>query len=193
MARTWRVSAVTAMGGSSGASPAAVVPRDAGVDSLFRLHYAGLLRLAYCLLGDRTRAEDVVQDAFISIYRNWQGLRDHNSALPYLRSTVINRCRTRLRERVREFGSGEFEVFDGDQAAPGLTSEDSAIAHERHERLALAVRGLPRRQREVIVCRYYLELSVTETATLLEFSEGSVKQHAHRALRNLSVAMGGVP
>jgi RNA polymerase sigma factor (sigma-70 family) len=74
-----------------------------------------------------------------------------------------------------------------------LTSEETAIAHERHVDLALAVRGLPRRQREVIVCRYYLELSVTETANLLELSEGSVKQHAHRALRSLGVAMGGVP
>jgi len=192
MARTWRVSAVTAMGGSPGATSAAVVPRDAGVDALFRLHYAGLLRLALCLIGDRTRAEDVVQEAFISIYRNWHGLRDHGSALPYLQSTVINRCRTRLRERIREFGSGELQVVALDQRAPGLTSEETVIAHERHEQLALAVRGLPRRQREVIVCRYYLELGVTETANLLELSEGSVKQHAHRALRSLGVTMGDV-
>ena len=51
--------------------------------------------------------------------------------------------------------------------------------------LVSVMRTLPRRQREVLACRYVLELSVAETAQLLEISEGSVKSHTHRGLQSL--------
>lgn len=173
--------------GIHGAVP--VATRDAGVDALFRDHYAGLLRLAYCLLGDRARAEDVVQDAFISIYSHWDGLREAGSALAYLRSAVIYRSRSRLRERFRELTRGDLVSVLGEQRS----SEDEVLDADRNERLANAVRELPRRQREVLVCRYYLELSVAETAQLLDITDGSVKRHAHRGIEQLSVRMGGAP
>lgn len=170
-----------------GGGPDAAALRDAGVDALFRHHYAGLLRLAYCLLGDRARAEDVVQDAFISIYAHWDGLREAGSALAYLRSAVIFRSRSRLRERFREVTRGDLVFVEAERRS----SEDEALAAEENERLAAAVRTLPRRQREVVVCRYYLELSVAETAGLLEISDGSVKRHAHRGIEQLNARMGG--
>ena len=161
--------------------------RDAGVDALFRDHYAGLLRLAYCLLGDRARAEDAVQDAFMSIYSHWEGLREAGSALAYLRSAVIYRSRSRLRERFREVTRGDLVLVEAEQRS----SEDEALAAEENGRLAAAVRALPRRQREVLVCRYYLELSVAETAGLLDITDGSVKRHAHRGIEQLNARMGG--
>lgn len=187
MGRIVRIAAAASAGGLVGGAPAVGVTRDVGVEVLFMRHYVELLRLAFCLLGDRGRAEDAVQEAFISVYRHWDGLRDQASALPYLRSAVINRCRTGLRQRLRELGPGEFEV---EGPAPDRP-EEQAIVSEDHDRLARAVRGLPRRQREVVVCRYYLELSIPETATLLGITAGSVKRHAHRGLKALGISVGG--
>src|ERR1700746_2870130 len=72
-----------------------------GVTALYRAHAVGLIRLAIIMLGDRAAAEDVVQDAFLGLYRHWDGLADTDSALAYTRSAVLNRCRNALRQRSR--------------------------------------------------------------------------------------------
>lgn len=189
MGRTSRAGEIQASDTVRPGAEAVVLTRDVGVDALFRAHYAGLLRLAVCLVGDRARAEDAVQDAFISVYANWDRIRDHAADVSYVRSAVIYRCRSRLRERLRELTApGDFESVGGLERS----SEEHALVTERHERLAAAVRSLPRRQREVLVCRYYLELSVAETAAMLDISDGSVKRHSHRGIERLTAQMGGV-
>ena len=75
--------------------------RDDAVDALFRRHCSDLVRLAFCLLGDRGAAEEVVQDAFLALHRHWWGLRAYTSAVPYLRAAVVNGCRSRQRRMVR--------------------------------------------------------------------------------------------
>ena len=67
--------------------------REEAFGVLFRKHAEGLIRLAYCLLGDRESAEDAVQEAYLSLYRNWDRLRDQGSSHAYLRAAVINRSR----------------------------------------------------------------------------------------------------
>jgi len=63
---------------------------DDFVDEMFRAHAVSLVRVAVLLLGDQPSAEDVVQDAFLRLYRGLPGLRDRDKALPYLRASVIN-------------------------------------------------------------------------------------------------------
>jgi RNA polymerase sigma-70 factor (sigma-E family) len=162
--------------------------RDDAVDALFRTHYRPLLRLAFCLLGQRAAAEDAVQDAFVSAYRHWGALRDPAAAPAYLRSAVINRCRTGIRTRLREAPGPALLLIDHTESS----SEDDVVAREERSHLAEAVGRLPRRQREVVVCRYYLELSLAETAGLLGISTGSVKRHAHRGLQALTAQLGEV-
>ncbi len=159
--------------------------RDLAVDLLFRWHYAELLRLGYCILGDRGGAEDAVQDAFVSLHANWRRLKDPEAALAYLRSAVLNRCRSRVRDLVRERAP---RPWRGDREAEP-SSEDHAVRDDEADRLAAAVRSLPRRQSQVVFCRYYLQLSEQETATLLEIGTGSVKRHAHRAVQALSTRL----
>src|SRR5262245_34570088 len=151
------------------------------VDVLFRRHYEALVRLAFVMLGDRDAAEDAVQDAFVSVHRNWRTLRDPVSAEAYVRSAVLNRCRSWVRRR-------------GTQRAPRPllrvrdqheSREDTTVGREEVGSLVAVMRTLARRQREVLACRYVLELSVAETAALLEISEGSVKAHTHRGLQTL--------
>jgi DNA-directed RNA polymerase specialized sigma24 family protein len=81
--------------------------RDIAVPLLFRAHGAGLVRLGFCLTGDRGAAEEAVQDAFVSLYRTWDTLRDRSVALPYLRVALVNRCRSVHRRRARTIWATE--------------------------------------------------------------------------------------
>ena len=72
------------------------------VTALYQAHALGLIRLAVVMLGDQPAAEDVVQEAFCGLYRRWHALSDTERALSYVRSSVINGCRSVLRRRVRQ-------------------------------------------------------------------------------------------
>jgi DNA-directed RNA polymerase specialized sigma24 family protein len=74
------------------------------VTALYQAQALGLIRLAVVMLGDRAAAEDVVQDAFCGLYRRWHALSDTDNALSYVRSSVINGCRSALRRRGRLVG-----------------------------------------------------------------------------------------
>src|SRR5262249_26675474 len=71
------------------------------VTALYQAHALGLLRLAVIMLGDREAAEDVVQDAFLGLFRRWGALNEPERALAYVRSSVFNGCRSVLRQRAR--------------------------------------------------------------------------------------------
>ncbi|MGO4254956.1 RNA polymerase sigma factor [Marmoricola sp. RAF53] len=151
------------------------------VDVLFRRHYAALLRLGFVMLGNREAAEDAVQDAFVALHRHAKSLREPEAAEAYLRSAVLNRCRSWVRRQVTQRAPRPLMLVGEHQETP----EEAAVGHDPAGSLVVALRGLARRQREVLACRYVLELSVAETAQLLEISEGSVKAHAHRGLTTL--------
>ncbi len=154
--------------------------RDVLVDVLFRRHYPALLRLAVVMLGgSREAAEDVVQDAFVSLHRRRLLLRDPEAAEAYLRSAVLNRSRSWVRRQVTQRTPRPLMLVREHQESP----EDTVIGHAEAESLVTVMRTLARRQREVLACRYVLELSVAETAQLLDISEGSVKAHTHRGLQ----------
>ena len=156
---------------------------QAALSLLFSRHYLPLVRLAACLMGERDSAEDVVQDAFVSLQRHRATLRDPSAAEAYLRSAVINGSRSQIRRLVRE------RVRRRPAAVPAQSSEERALENDEHARVLQAVQALPTRQREVVVCRYYLELSEADTARLLEISTGSVKRHAHRAVKAIESRM----
>lgn len=159
--------------------------RNEELDVLFRRHYTGLLRLAVVMLGNREAAEDAVQDAFASLYRNWRSLREPDVAEAYLRSTVLNRCRSWVRRQVTQRAARPLMLVQQHQPS----AEDTIVDRDEVGSLVTVMRTLPRRQREVLACRYVLELSVEETARLLSISEGSVKTHAHRGLKALQQRM----
>jgi RNA polymerase sigma-70 factor (sigma-E family) len=154
-------------------------PADS-VAELYRLHAVKLIRLALLLVGDQSSAEDVVQEAFLGLHRNWARLRDRDNALGYLRVAVMNGSRSVLRARKRAWLS---QV----QHEPPLWSADSAadVAEDRRVLLA-AVARLPDRQRQVLALRYYADLSDTEIASALQISRGTVSSTASRALGALA-------
>jgi RNA polymerase sigma-70 factor (sigma-E family) len=150
------------------------------VTALYEVHAVGFLRLAVVMLGDPAAAEDVVQDAFCGLYRRWRHLDDPARALQYLRSAVLNGCRSQLRARTRAQRRPAFHA-----AGHATSAEDDAlIAAEHHEVLA-ALRGLPARQREALVLRFYLDLSEPDIAAAMGISQGTVKSTTSRAIAAL--------
>jgi RNA polymerase sigma-70 factor (sigma-E family) len=174
------VELVTSMGEPG--SVAVPSPPDEVVSGLFRDHYRRLVGLACLLVGDNDAARDVVQDAFAGLYRRWGALRDPDSAVSYLNRAVVNGGRNELR-RGRSAVARQLRLVP---VSEGLVSAEGAVvAQEEADRLWQAICALPRRQRQVVVLRYYLDHSEAEIAETLGISRGSVKKAASRALASL--------
>jgi len=160
-----------------------------GLDEAFRLHRAELVRVAAFILGDRGAAEDVVQDVFVRIHER-AGLMSGDPQT-YLRSAVINGCRSTLRRwrLIRRHAERQ-----GQQSqCPPLTAEEAALLDEDRRRVLTALAALPRRRREVLVLRFYLEMSEAEIAATLGISPGTVKSTAARGLAALALQLKEAP
>jgi RNA polymerase sigma-70 factor (sigma-E family) len=146
---------------------------------LFYTHFGGLIRLATLIGADDP--EDVVQEAFARLHTRKHVLRDLDSTLPYLRATVVNLSRSRLRHLDvvrRHRDSIRHEPAPADAHAP----EQAVVLREDQQEVLDALGTLPTRQREALVLRYWQELSVGDTAEVMGISPGAVKSHTARAL-----------
>jgi len=149
------------------------------ISELYQAHALTLVRAAKLLVGDQPSAEDVVQDAFLGLYRALPRLRDHEDVLPYLRTAVINQSRSVLRARRRALRRRV------QHEPPACSAESAAMLGEDRRAVLAAVARLPRRAREVLVLRYYLGLPDQEIAAALGVSRGTVSSTASRALAAL--------
>jgi RNA polymerase sigma-70 factor (sigma-E family) len=169
------------LGAATADTPADRAGAALAVTQLFREHHVELVRLAALLTGDQATAEDVVQDAFEGLHRSWPGLRRPASGLAYVRSSVLNGCRAAHRRaavaRRHAPRLAERPVVEG----PGAVT----TAGDRDD-LADALRLLPRRQREVLVLRYYLDLDVAEIAATLRITPSTVRSTNTRGLAALA-------
>jgi RNA polymerase sigma-70 factor (sigma-E family) len=152
---------------------------DAAIAVLYGAHYRALVRLATLLLHDIASAEEVVQDSFVAMHAGLHRLRDNDKALSYLRAAVVNRSRSVLRHRV---------VVDRNAVKPPPdmpSAEQGALTLIERSSVVAALRGLPDRQREVVVLRYYADLSEAQIAAAMGITRGAVKSHASRAMAAL--------
>jgi RNA polymerase sigma-70 factor (sigma-E family) len=139
-----------------------------------------LLRVAYLACGDQAEAEDLLQTALERTYRNWDRVR-HDSPEPYVRRVIINAAISRARRRAI------LSIIP--MRVPPESAARSADVDLRHV-LMDALRGLPPRQRAVIVLRYWEDLSETQTAEILGCTVGTVKSQASKAMAKLRTALG---
>ena len=160
---------------------------DAGIERLYRTHRLSMVRLALLLVDDRETAEDVAQDAFAALHRRWQSLQSEDAAIGYLRTCVINGARSVLRRRrtVRRQPQPRDDLLFADGA------DRRVLLAEEHREVIAAMRHLPARQREVIVLRYWSELTEPQIAATLGISVGSVKSSASRGRDAIAAILGG--
>ena len=160
---------------------------DSGVERIYRTYRLAMVRLAVLLVDDRETAEDVAQDAFAALHRRWSSLSNEDAAIGYLRTAVVNGSRSVLRRRrtVRRH-----PLPDG-QSLTGEAADSTVLLAEEHREVIAAIRRLPERQREVIMLRYWSELSESEVAANLGISVGAVKSNASRGRDAVAAMLGG--
>ncbi|MER7666082.1 MULTISPECIES: SigE family RNA polymerase sigma factor [unclassified Streptomyces] len=149
----------------------------------YRAHYRSLLGLAALLLDDTASCEDVVQEAFIRVHSARNRVREPEKTLAYLRQTVVNLSRSALRRRI--LGLKLLSKPMPDMAS----AEEGAYDQLERDALIKAMRGLQRRQREVLVLRYFADMTEAQVAETLGISLGSVKAYGSRGIAALRVAM----
>ncbi|GGS47429.1 RNA polymerase sigma factor [Actinokineospora fastidiosa] len=148
--------------------------------ALVRAHTAPALRAAL-LFGAGADAEDVVQESLVKAYRALPTFRADAPFRPWLLRIVANETRNAVRSRRRR-GMTEAAAAEPDLPADPAAS---AAARARRRELLTAVAALPERYRQVVTCRYLLDLDERETATVLGLPRGTVKSRLSRALRTL--------
>ncbi|MEW1826977.1 SigE family RNA polymerase sigma factor [Streptomyces sp. NPDC088196] len=165
------------------ATDAPAVPadhREPGIDELYAHRRLPLVRLALLLVDDLPTAEDVVQDVFAALYRrHGERLTGLDNPDAYLRTSVVNTSRSVLRRR----RTVRAHVPEREGHAP--SAEEPVLLREEHGEVIAALHRLTRRQREVLVLRYWSHLSEAQIADTLSLSRGAVKSTASRALAAL--------
>lgn len=152
-----------------------------GFRALFDRQFEPMRRLAYLLGADDP--ENIAQEAFVRLHGRWSTLGSPDRALPYLRRTVVNLSRSRLRHlRV-------VRRTPGDAVPDAASAEAHVLARSSHEELLAALATLSRRQRQVLVLRYWLDLDQAEIAETLGIAVGTVKATTNHAMTGLRRAL----
>ena len=155
---------------------------EARFTEFVRVNTTSLFRTAFLMTGDYQRAEDVLQDALVRIYKHWTRIDAMASPLAYSRRIVLNQGASSWRKR-------------SSRETPRLLREepewDGRLEQlAEHERVWQAVLTLPQRQRAVMVLRYYEDQTEAQIAETLGLATGTVKSHAHAAHRRLTELLG---
>jgi len=169
--------------GASVAEQPARWDADEAVTQLYAAHYSSLVRMAALLVRHSGEAEEIVQDAFVAMHGRWRRLREPDRALGYLRRSVVNGARSAHRRHL--VAAKHTPTHLDDEAS----AESHVMTAASRAEVIEALHQLPTRQREVLVLRYYSDLSEAEIADALEISRGAVKSHAHRGMNALRATL----
>ncbi|WP_244206533.1 SigE family RNA polymerase sigma factor [Streptomyces swartbergensis] len=151
-----------------------------GFSELYHHRRLALVRLALLLVDDLPTAEDVVQDAFAALlHRHGRRLSGLDDPEAYLRTSVVNSARSVLRRR----RTARAYIPERQHHVP--SADQSVLLAETHQEVINALQHLTRRQREVLVLRYWSDLTEAQIADTLGVSRGTVKSTANRALNAL--------
>ncbi|MGW6858901.1 RNA polymerase sigma factor [Streptomyces xanthophaeus] len=156
------------------------------MSELYHAHRLRMVRLAVLLVDDLATAEDVVQDAFTAMYRrHGEHIGEVDNALGYLRTAVVNTSRSVLRRR------RTVRAWTPPPPADVPSAEQHVVLDEAHREVLAALGRLSPRRRQVLVLRYWADLSEAEIATTLGISRGAVKSNASRGLDALERILEG--
>ncbi len=143
----------------------------------FRAEFPMVLRTVFLILGDRGKAEDVTQEAFIQLLSHWKKISRYERPDAWVRRVAIRLAvKAQRRERMRE-------VLERDTSGPRVPNAPDVD-------LANALQQLPLKQRTCVLLFYYEDRPIAEIVDILGISEGSVKVHLHRARERLATLLG---
>lgn len=148
-------------------------------DELYDKYYLMLFRTAYLILGNSYDAEDVTQDAFVSIYVNIKSLKDPDKLKPWMFSILKNSAYKKYKNKKRELPDEEIQLKVDKET---YTIEDEFVVKSE---IQDALMSLNKKQREVIVLFYYNDLTIKEIASALGVFEGTVKSRLFKARKVL--------
>lgn len=162
--------------------------RDREIAALFDRHYAPMCRLAFVILGDAALAEEIVMEALLKTFSGWRRIRDLDRVDAYLKRSVVNLCRSKIRRKAIEARVNATSYRRDERKAPEWDPE----RHEVSRLVWGAVKDLPERQRACVVLRYYEDMPEAQIADILDCSVGTVKSQLSKARAKLEKALGGV-
>lgn len=154
-------------------------------EPLVRAHQEAVFRLAYLLLGDPDEAQDVAQETFLRAWKHLRRFDPTRPLRPWLLSIAANLASNQRRSAGR-YVSALIRAFRSEPASSAGVEEGSTRHMEAND-LWKAVQQLSMSDQKIIYLRFFLELSVTETAEALNVAEGTVKSRLSRALERLRV------
>ncbi|HZD17077.1 MAG TPA: sigma-70 family RNA polymerase sigma factor [Actinomycetota bacterium] len=146
-------------------------------------------RIAYLITRHAADAEDAAQDGFVKAYYALGRFRTEGAFRPWILRIVSNEAKNRRRAAGRRERLRLRLADGGPSGGTALSPEATALERETSAALLSAVESLPERDRDVIACRYLLELSEAETARVLGVRPGTVKSRLSRALTRLRSAI----
>lgn len=155
---------------------------DHAFESLVEAHGARLFRLAYLVLQNPADAEDAVQDALAKAWRHLGQVRSQDRLNAWLTRVLLNACRDHARQRQR---SARAAAMSGTE----LASDDLSHRLADADQIESAMRTLSLDHREVIVLRYYADLTAKAIGEALRIPEGTVRSRLHHGLRSLRAAL----
>ncbi len=161
--------------------------RGESVDAAFERFVADsapmLLRSAYVLTGDHADADDLLQNALLRTLRHWSSIG--SSPVGYAFRVMVNLSHDHWRaQQRRPSRAPERDVL----AVPAVDELERVVERDA---IVAAVSRLSRVQREVLACRFVLDLDVAQTARTLGLADGTVKSHTARALARMRELLGG--
>ena len=160
-------------------------------------HQRRASRIAYHYLRDAADVDEAVQDAFVKAYVHLPSFRQELPFVVWFTRIVINGCLDRLKAQSRRSRWIVPMSDDGDcdptarRPAKGPTPEAALLARERRERLAVAIRRLPERQRTVLILAVFEGCTAREISAVIGVNESTVRVHQFRAIRALRKSIGG--
>ena len=156
-------------------------------EPLILANQEAVFRLAYLILGDPDDAEDVAQETFLRAWNHLQRFDPTRPLRPWLLSITVNLARNRRRSAGRYFAALTRAFRNDPDVQPSV--EENNLQHSQASELWKAVQNLSLPDQQVVYLRYFLELSVIETANILQIAEGTVKSRLNRALERLRVVI----
>lgn len=161
------------------------------VERLMNSYGNDVLRVAYIYLKDKHLAEDVFQEVFIKVYKNFDKFKKQSSEKTWLMTITMNTCRDMLRT---SWFKRVLMLNDADNSQlvdKSMSLDDKIINKVQHEELLNEVMNLPNKYKEPILLYYYEEFSTADISRILKIAEGTVRSRLFRARKMLKFSIDG--